>query len=221
MKVFDIKNHHAYLLVGYDEALSWLLKELQNEGMRTIGNPDFLLKTTETFSVEDARDVKDFQSQTATENHKIIIILTKYFSYPAQHSLLKVLEEPTSKTRFFIITPTTSVLLNTLKSRLLIIDQSEYLEDKDLNKMAITFLTSEKEERLSIVSKIIKQFDKEETSIPFKVYGVAFLNTLEMEISKGEDKNKFNLEMLWKVKDYINDQGSSVKNLLETLALTI
>jgi len=133
--------------------------------------------------------------------------------------LLKVLEEPASETHFFLLTPIIASLLPTLRSRLITLSKTAGIKNEDLEKRAELFLKAEKEERLAMVAKIIKEFDKEETSTPLKVYTVSFLDTLETAVSKREDKTKFDLETLWKVKDYIHDQGSSVKNLLETLAL--
>ncbi|MEZ4103389.1 MAG: hypothetical protein R3B55_02450 [Candidatus Paceibacterota bacterium] len=47
-----------------------------------------------------------------------------------------------------------------------------------MQKRAEQFLKADKEERLAMVSKILKEFDKEETSTPLKVYVVSFLNEI-------------------------------------------
>lgn len=213
--------HHAYLLPSDTSILPNFLKYLEELGFVAQGNPDFFIKKVETFTIDDAREIKSFQSERSVSGgKKIILIVTEYLSHQSQHALLKVFEEPAKGVHFFLITPVVSVLLLTLKSRLFILNREENEENLDLQKRAEQFLKADKEERLAMVSKILKEFDKEETSTPLKVYVVSFLNEIEFKISKLEDKSKFDLETLWKVKDYIHDQGASVKNLLETLALT-
>lgn len=213
--------HHAYLLPSDTSILPSFLKYLESLGFVAPGNPDFFIKSAETFTIDDAREIKSFQSQRAVSgDKKLILIVTEYLSHQSQHALLKVFEEPSPGVHFFLITPVVSVLLPTLKSRLFILNREEGAENEELSKRAEKFLKAEKEDRISMVSKIVKEFDKEETSTPLKVYTVSFLNEIEKQVSKKTDKSKFDLEVLWKVKDYIHDQGASVKNLLETLALT-
>ena len=213
--------HHAYLVPSSTSFLPSLLEYLTELGFPSKGNADFLIKETETFTIDDAREIKNFQSQMAVNGgKKIIVISTEYFSHQSQHALLKVLEEPAGGVHFFLLTPIVSVLLPTLKSRLIILSKTGEIQNEDLERRAQLFLKAEKEERVAMVGKIIKEFEKEETGTPLKVYVVSFLDTLETAVSKREDRVKFDLETLWKVKDYIHDQGSSVKNLLEVLALT-
>lgn len=212
--------HHAYLLRGGENIIPSLYDFFESMDFKVVQNPDLLVKNTETFSIDDARAVKDFQLQKSSlGGKKFIIIVTKYFSHPAQHAMLKVLEEPASDVHFFVITNEISVLLPTLKSRLITID-SEEGEDETVLKDVKAFIRGEKEERLKVVANIVKRFEKEETSIPLKSYASSFLNLLEKEVSTHKDKSSFDILFLYKVKDYIHDQGSSVKNLLETLALT-
>lgn len=215
------KLHHAYLIKGGENILPKFLDSLEKIGIKTSGNPDFFIKKSETFSVEDAKEIKSFQGQSAALGDlKIIIILTKYFSHPSQNSLLKAFEEPGEKVHFFVITEEVEILLPTLKSRLIFLGSDTGKVDVDLKKDAQKFLDSEKEDRMSFIDKIVKKFSKEETSIPLKNYFSQFLNQLEVEIKSRGLAGKYDLAVLWRVKDYIHDQGSSVKNLLETLALT-
>ncbi len=222
--MFDLKIdklHHAYLIKGDEIFFSSFLEYLETLGIKTHGNPDFLFKNTETFSVEDSKEVKTFQSQSAISGGlKIIIILTKYFSHHAQNSLLKVLEEPAEGVHFFIITQETEILLPTLKSRLILLKSENSEVDKNLVKEVQDFLNNSKEDRMTFIDKTVKSFSKEETGIPMKNYFSKFLNQLEVEIRSKGEVGKYDLAVLWRVKDYIHDQGSSVKNLLETLALT-
>jgi hypothetical protein len=213
--------HHAYILKGDSDALSRIYDFLDSIYFSRTQNPDLLVKEVETFTIDDARSVKDFQNQKSVSgDKKFIIILTKYFSHQAQHAMLKVLEEPAEGVHFFIVTNELSVILPTLKSRLIEIKGEDKESDKEILKEVLNFIKGEKEDRLKIVNSIVKKFEKEETSIPLKSYASLFLDTLEKEISKEKNRQDFDIEFLWKAKDYIHDQGASVKNLLEVLALT-
>jgi hypothetical protein len=221
-KMFSLKKenlHHAYLVKMDAGSLDDFLAFLETLGFKTKANPNFLLKKTQSFSIDDAREVKDFQNEKA-EDRKLIVIATEYFSHDAQHAMLKVLEEPKSGVHFFILTKNTEILLPTLKSRLIDLEAGQNEGDADLQKLAQKFLEGDQDERYEISQKILKKFEKEENPGLLKSYVVSFLNSLEIEIAKREDKKNFDLKLLWKIKDYIHDQGASVKNLLETLALT-
>src|SRR5690606_9231927 len=112
----------SYLIEG-DIELSFkdLILELEKLGIPTLGNPDLLIKEYEELLIDDAREIKDFQSEQASQkfNKKIIILKTYTFSYAAQNALLKVFEEPKENVVFFLIMPDASKLYPTLRSRLL------------------------------------------------------------------------------------------------------
>lgn len=214
------KMHHAYLIKGGEESLSDLLEKLESIDLKTHGSPDFFLCDTDTFSIEDARTIKVFQSELpVVGDTKLIVINTKYFSHPAQHALLKVFEEPKKGVHFFVLTPQTHLILPTLRSRLYFVDNGAQKESGILKEDVVKFLKSTKEDRLSFLDKKIKEFKEEETAVASKGYFSNFLDLLELEISSSE--NKDGLSIIWKAKDYINDQGSSIKNLMEMVALTI
>lgn len=213
--------HHAYLLKQDRRVLTNVLEELSQIGLGGEGHPDFFLTSSETFTIDDAREIQKFQSERAVSlPTKTILIATDYFSHAAQHALLKVLEEPKEGVHFFIVTNNTSVLLPTLLSRLITLEAGESESADKVEARAKAFLKGDKDERLKIVQSIVKEFEREETSIPLKTYSAAFLDMLEYKAGGMSERSHFNFPLLWKVKDYLHDQGSSVKNLLETLALT-
>lgn len=53
----------------------------------------------------------------STERQEIIFLFAELLSLPAQHALLKLLEEPPKRTRFWLVTQTPDILLPTIHSR--------------------------------------------------------------------------------------------------------
>ncbi len=213
-------NHHAYLIEG-DIELSYaeLVRSLEGLGYPTAGNPDIFIKDYENLLIDHAREIKDFQSESASAKNKkkIIILKTLSFSYPAQNALLKVFEEPRPGVVFFLLMPDTTKLYPTLRSRL----QStigEYAPADSLKKDAKVFLSASIKDRLDF----IKKFTDVESKPALKDKALKFLNMIEHEISLRNtlvDKEK--CQDVYLAKKYIGDQGSSPKILLEHLAVTL
>ncbi|MDH4945186.1 DNA polymerase III subunit delta' [Sulfurimonas sp. C5] len=88
----------------------------------------------ENFKIEHAKEVtaEAYISESTT---KYIILAAIDFTDVAQNSLLKLLEEPPLNIEFIIITPTKSVLLPTIRSRLPIlkVDTAHEMQELDLN----------------------------------------------------------------------------------------
>src|SRR5690606_21785789 len=111
--------HHAYLIPAEASFLPFFLDYLQDINIPTKVNPDFFLKETPTLTIDDAREIKEFQSGKAiSSDRKIIIISATRLTRETENALLKVLEEPKEGVHFFILTPNVETLLPTLKSRL-------------------------------------------------------------------------------------------------------
>jgi DNA polymerase III gamma/tau subunit len=134
------KLHHAYCIVGERGSVSGELLEFFEKDLKvkTIGNPDFWRGEFDSLAILDAREIREMQGMKAfggnpirtngdkspTSNgagKKIFLILANKITREAQNALLKVFEEPTADTHFFLIMPSIEGLLPTLKSRLSII----------------------------------------------------------------------------------------------------
>ena len=210
--------HHAYLLDGvFADVLAELEKFLEGElNFKVKANPDFWLGEFETFGIDDGRKIKEMQTRTASAgDKKIFIISANFITSEAQNALLKMFEEPTSGTHFFIITSNTSQILPTLKSRLQIIacPRLDLGQACPRSSLGQEFLKVSKAERLELLKPIIEEKDKQRA--------IEFLNDLEQELAGDVRKNHFALEEIQKVRGYLNDRGSSVKMLLEHIAVVI
>jgi len=220
--------HHAYLIKG---AMDDVLKELHNFLERELkfpvkSNPDFWCGEFDTFGIDDGREIKEMQSRRPIVGElKIFIISANFFTTEAQNSLLKVFEEPTNGTHFFIITQNIDTLLPTLRSRLSTVNSSElFTETIQVQNMDTLvdigeFLKSNKAKRATLLKDIIE--DKNKNS------AISFLNDLEIAIYQlgnpmselGE--NMFVFEEIIKCKKYLNGRSPSVKMILEHVAFTV
>lgn len=214
--------HHAYVIEGDRDTVFTALQTFLDTDMKwnTHANPDFWHATYDSFGVEDARDLKEMQQHKAFGEHgkKIFIVSFNFITLEAQNSLLKVFEEPTSGTHFFIITPSADIFLPTIRSRVIVVSHDTDGSGKTSNKGDVSkFLKSTHAERLEIVTDIVE--DKE------KIKAIEFLNQLERELSEkwgtDLDQEKINtFKEIIKCRRYLGDRAPSVKLILEHVALS-
>ncbi len=204
--------HHAYLLEGEREAIrSDLFGFIQN-GLKisTVGNPDFWHTEHDTFTIDDARTLRQTQANKALSgDKKIFVIETRGMTVEAQNSLLKVFEEPTPHTHFFLIVPSAEIFLPTLRSRVALVSLHD-TESKITNETK-EFLGASIPDRLKIVGEIAEEKDK--------ARAVTLIDGLLTKLHKNGEPAV--LQELLKSRMYINDRSPSLKLLLEHIALII
>lgn len=230
--------HHAYLLDGAAESIARELREFLETDLQfpVKGNPDLWHGVFDTFGIDDGRALKEMQSRRPVGERKIFIVQANFFTREAQNSLLKVFEEPTPDTHFFIITQNTASLIPTLRSRLFIISPSSPRqglgEEGRVESVPLVaeFLSVSPSRRFVLLKDIIETKDKNAA--------ISFLNSLEEALYnnnndggatsvKGDDgddggatsvKNVFVFEEIRKARAYLNDRAPSVKMILEHIA---
>lgn len=241
--------HHAYLIEGdredvFNQLISFF-EDILN--FSVSNNPDFWSGEYDTFGIDDGRNINDLQNKKSFSEtnskllgmgKKIFVIKTNFITREAQNSLLKMFEEPTENTHFFLVMNSGEVLLPTLKSRLMIIksENSNISQDEKIKE----FLKMSVGERLNFVQKF---FDPARQSpdgssrteggdskkkIPAdKIGAIEFLNNLEkvlhdkIDISKATEKDTFVFDEIIKGRSYLNDRSPLVKNILEHIALIV
>ena len=222
--------HHAYFLVGNMEEVLLKLKDfLEKEvGVEVMGNPDFWSGKFNTLNVENAKIIADSQerktfeespsvatsgSPASSSSKKIFIIQTDFITEEAQNSLLKVFEEPTSGTHFFIISPQDN-LLPTLRSRLhTVIFPRVTLGKKE------SILDLRLSERLAKVKDITDMIKDEEKT---KQDAITLLNQIETELhNTGVEKSAKALEICESARASLYDRGAPVKMILEQVMLSV
>lgn len=208
-------THHAYCLVNVqsDQILATLFKVHKIE---TKANPDFFHEKYETLGIDESRRIKEIHSSKSfvTGSKRIFIIETSNITHEAQNSLLKIFEEPHEFTHFFILMPSASTLLPTLRSRLLIIEGEKGERDQSEIKK---FLKLSPKDKIAYVDEIAKDISDEKLE---KSDAVKFLSSLELVLSENTEKNQRPLKAILKARDYMNDRSPSIKQLLEFVALS-
>lgn len=226
--------HHAYLIEGERESVfSQIVDFLEKELKFSINNnPDFWHESFDTFGIDDGRKINELQNKKSFSEgnpksigsgKQIFIIQTNFITREAQNSLLKMFEEPTPHTHFFIIMNSGEVLLPTLKSRLMII-RTEW-SNHSVDNQVEGFLKMGAGERIKFIQKFVGDSKKK---IPAdKIGAIQFLNQLEktlrdkIDISKATQKEIFAFDEIIKCRNYLNDRSPSVKNLLEHISLVV
>ncbi len=221
------KLHHAYLVEGLREkVLPDIFEFLKEIGIKTSGNPDFCHISVDTFKIEDARNLKSSEHEKGVfGGKKIFLISANNFLLDAQNTLLKVFEEPMEDTHFFIVVPDKNIFLKTLISRFYFISAKKYEEDRG---KAERFLKLSLKARIDFIRDLIieKDDEDEEESIPensVRFKALQFLNSLEFVLFRKVLDQKIKTDcfnQIFKTRKFLSQPGSSVKSLMESVALT-
>ncbi len=205
--------YHAYVIEGEERAA---LRELEDffsaGGVVMRGNPDYHTATSEQFLIEDANKLMADAHLRSVGEKKIFVHSFSFITHEAQNALLKLFEEPPHGTHFFLIVPTASLLLPTVRSRMQIVKVSNRTEVNDdaLSKQVKDFLHASKADRIALVKDLAA--DRSRAAL--------FFDALEHVLVE-RTKSTETLEALYQAKNYIRDRGASPKILLEYLALMV
>lgn len=212
--------HHAYFLVGDADEIVLKLKDFLEEevGVKTSGSADFWHGRFNTLNIEGARNIAEAQERKEFSNgRKIFVIQADFITEEAQNSLLKVFEEPTSGTHFFIISPQ-EILLPTLRSRMqvLIIPRAALGRGVTTSSRVLDMKLGD---RLAKVKEITEAISDEEQT---KQDAISFLNQIELELhALGVEKSAKSLEICEATRASLYDRGAPVKMILENLVMNI
>lgn len=208
--------HHAYVCIG---DTSTVCKEfetflVEHLSVPVIGNPDYRVFEENNMSVDTARELGVLQAQKNLNGGKqIFVIRTGYIGEEAQNALLKIFEEPTPDTHFFVFLPQ-DTLLPTLRSRVRII-RSEHLD-----KHTSAFLKLSIPERLAYIKKMTDNIGDEKQT---KQDAIDLINQIEGELytQGGVRTYASELALCEKARSALFARGAMTKMLLEHVALSI
>jgi hypothetical protein len=222
--------HHAYLIEGMrEEILPEILEFLNDIGIKTAGNPDFLHIHQDSFKIDDARSLKSLASEKSfSAGKRIFIITSNSFLLEAQNSLLKMFEEPIESTHFFLIVPDTNSLLKTLVSRFYLISSGQGLAQEARN--AEKFIKMQLHDRIEFIKELLTESEEEDeygneiiASDSTRSKAIKFLNALEEVLHNKFVKNfsgsAVYFEHFFKVREFLRMPGSSTKSMMESVAL--
>jgi len=210
---------HAYGIEGnVEDTIQKLFSHIEKVLEIPIkGNPDVQVLQFEMLGIGEARGLEEASRVKAFgKGGKLFLITTNTITQEAQSALLKLFEEPTERTHFFLLMPNCEILLPTLRSRLFLISMGGQSFD---GSRAEAFTKTSMKDRLVLLKEIIDAKDKSAA--------ITFLNELEVylhdSIHKG-GKNKGEvhaLNTIEQARSYLNDRAPSVKMLLEHVALSV
>src|SRR3989344_4862653 len=235
--------HHAYLIEGKrEEIVPELFEFISSLGINTNANSDFVHMSLDSFKIEDARNLRSYAAEKSFSlGHssstgevfakKIFIISANHFLLEAQNSLLKMFEEPIKNTHFFLIVPDTNFFLKTLISRFYVISVRQDLaeETKDAEK----FISMPLKSRIDFIKNLLIEPEEENEEgneivvlDSTRSKALKFLNALELVLHQKQLMSKMPFDIscfkhFFKVREFLRMPGSSVKTLMESVALVI
>ncbi len=216
--------HHAYFLVGEAERVFQELESFLSNEVNVVvaSNPDFWHSKLPTLTIDEAREIAEASERKHFSlGKKIFIIETDFITEEAQNSLLKVFEEPTADTHFFIISPQ-DIMLPTLRSRMQVYFLSS-IGGTNTNKEAVvaseSVLSLTFKERLEKVKEVTDAIKDEEKT---KQDAIDLLNQIEKELyDQGLLKSSDSLRICELARTSLYDRGAPVKIILENVMLNI
>jgi hypothetical protein len=149
--------HHAYVIEGEEALVLPTLEDFfVSDGITLRGNPDYHVTLSEQFLIDDANRLVASANLRSVGERKIFVHSFGFITHEAQNALLKLFEEPPHGTHFFLIVPTASLLLPTVRSRMQVIKASKDIEANEtaLSKQVQTFLNANKADRMVLVKDI-------------------------------------------------------------------
>ncbi len=226
--LFPKNLYHSYVLEGNPEEVVYSLRSyLEDRGEINKQSQDLSFNLYDSFAIQDIQNIKDwYQNKPTDGKKKICIIGAKFINREVEQTLLKMIEEPTLNSHFFIVVPDASLLLGTILSRVHLIKNLEGVNNEEL-KRAEDFLNLNLPERLEKVGEILKKFKDNENSGGLRHSAISLINGIERIIYKKWKKDlnnedlKFVLEELKNCREFLSIPGASVKMILEHVSLII
>lgn len=200
-------EHHAYMLVGSSD---WALSMLQESGVHQ--DEDTTIRTYEKLVIDDARELVRACSLTPViATHRIFVLMCSAFTLEAQNALLKLFEDPPQTAQFYLVVPSASLIIPTLRSRLSLLAEERMSVPATAIETVRSFCKAPYTERLTLAQKLAAT----ESALELD----QFLNALESEL---HGRSEFNaLRDVLFVRTLITGPGASKKMLLEHLSLSL
>ncbi|MDP3996721.1 MAG: hypothetical protein Q8P86_03455 [bacterium] len=224
----NIKDlHHCYCLEGKrDFVLNSLFDFFEKDlNLKRQGNPDFWIGEFDILGIDDVRTVIEAQRQKPVmEECRMFVIAAYEITKEAQNALLKVLEEPSSFTKFFIIVDSAQGLLPTVRSRAYILSflPQDGIYENGFRDKARDFLSFIPAKRIKFVKKLSEDISDGKEA---KIQATRFLNALELCVRNSKDlseKEKFEvLRHVAFAEKYSQDRGAVLKQILEHVAVSL
>ena len=200
-------NHHAYVLFANSLEESVLPEHLRS------ASTDIVHVIVPRLSIDEVRSLTALSVQRPFEGDiRVFVIVASDIAIEAQNALLKLFEEPPKHVVFYVVVPPTTFLLPTLRSRLVVLEDSKGGHTRDATAFT-SFISSSYAERLNAIVEHTKEKDP--------VWIEAIVHGCESWAHEHIPKEQELLKALLLVRSYIDFKGASAKMLLEELALSL
>lgn len=212
MKLVDLPEHHAILLVANDR--TQIAESLFNELLKQSPVHRFFNQTV--LDIEVARSIITW-AQTSYNEKKVAVISFHTAGHEAQNALLKIFEEPRFGVKFILVTSNEEQIIPTVLSRL---HHTRVLHG-DLNTDdAILFLKTKPRERMKLESivSILSKVDEEDRKDREGVR--AFILSLAYALSMNKGYSVY-VESTLETASFASLPSTSGKSLLEYLSLLL
>lgn len=202
-----MSEFHAQLIVANS------LEDAEIPEAYRVSAADVFHLNTDNLSIGDARHLVEVAStRPVAGNSKVIVLVFKKATVEAQNALLKLFEEPPTGVLFYVVVPHLSLLLPTLRSRLIAMNTS--VQKVELSEDTKAFIKASLAERLAVIADKQKSKDSE------------WMSTMihELAIWAARTPKNMSSEALVSIETaerYVNIRGASRKSLLENVALSI
>ncbi|MEI6660010.1 MAG: hypothetical protein WCK91_01140 [bacterium] len=223
-KLLPDNLYHTYVVHGDILTLpDELLAFLKDKKYIEESSPDVFVGRYESFGAGDMGQIKDWHNQKGLGGKRICIISTKFINREAEQSLLKMLEEPGENAHFFLMIPSSVVLLDTILSRSHVIYTGQVADDIE----SIKFMKMSAKDRIEYIGTLIKDHEDDDNSGGLRHSAINIINGVEASLHKGLQKNykdknlQFTLEELQNARSYLSTPGASVKMILEHIAVVV
>ncbi len=213
--------HHAYFVENGGKSIAGqILDFFEKEfSVSARNNPDIFHQSFETFTIDDGKRLRHRAGTRPVGQKKIFIIETRFFTTEAQNVLLKLFEEPGKNMHFFIISPSSGILLETLRSRLFVISLTGKKNAGSVDTSHFLSLTPAK--RLEFLAPVIKNRDR--------LSSLDFLKDLKIELYRRlrSEQSRFalkpyqakNVREITSCEKYLHGRAPSLKLILERVSL--
>ncbi len=214
---------NTYLVRGDDSTTSALATMLRSEGITLEGNADAYVRSYQHFGIDEARDLSvRAYGRSMQGGRRVFVAIFPVITAEAQNALLKTLEEPPSDALFFLVTPSPTTLLPTLRSRAQMIELG--VDERSLVDIT-KFLKAKPRDRIEMLKPLLEKGDDDRRDIGGII---TFLSSLERRLS-GMNENREGvdvvyregIESVYRARSFAGDKGSLLKPLLEQVALLV
>jgi DNA polymerase III delta prime subunit len=153
-------DHNTYLATGSSvEAIRAIYEAVESVlAVPVRGNPDFWHGSFSQFGIDESRDLKAMSAMRAFGERRVMIVETLLMSLEAQQAILKLTEEMSPGSYFFLIVPTHEHILPTLRSRLVHLKHG--VEKVVVSEEARAFLAGDWSTREELLSEMHKAKDQ-------------------------------------------------------------